>query len=177
MDKYPPFASAVDTFRQFLRSQVNSDVIRWIWREDVLTRRAPGSQSSWTRPIYVEPAAASNESLVEQYYHIGVQRGFGVALCVLCIAAGQACCYIYIPDDEKDAEYRLMTGSVKFQIPSPPPTATIAGSPVWRFFLRRCIGTPDNNWINDVPSRISAARLLVAEGGPANAPRHRAGGR
>jgi hypothetical protein len=160
MNTCPPFASAVETFRQFLRTQANIETIRWIWREDVFTRRAPGSHRSWTRPIYVNLTAASDESLVERYYQIGVQRGLGVALCVLCIVRGRACCHIYIPDDQIDAEQRMMMGSLKFQVPSPPPIAAIAGSPVWRFFHRLLIGAPNNAWINDVPSRIDTERLL-----------------
>jgi hypothetical protein len=160
MDVCPLFASAVETLRQFLRAQANTNSIRWIWREDVFTRRAPGSCRSWVRPIYVNITAKSDERLVGGYYQHGVDKGLGVALCVLCIVAGHACCYIYIPENQTDAEYRMMSGLLKCQIPSPPPIAAIARNPLWRFFYRFLIGVPNNAWINDVPSRIDAERLL-----------------
>ena len=41
---YPPFDETIEAFRQFLRKQGRSEEIRWLWREDICTRRAPGSR-------------------------------------------------------------------------------------------------------------------------------------
>ena len=97
MDKTPPFASAVDTFREFLRGQGVSDSIRWMWRDFIFTRRAPGSRKSWNRPIYLDAALTADVGDVERYYNLGVDRGLGLAVCVFCLADGAPCCYVYLP--------------------------------------------------------------------------------
>ena len=50
---YPPFGEVVESFRRFLRDQGFSDTIRWVWRENICSRRAPGSQRSCNRTVYV----------------------------------------------------------------------------------------------------------------------------
>ncbi len=155
MGKSPPFPSAVETFRSFLRGEGISDSIRWIWRDSIYTRRAPGSQRSWTRPIYLDERLTANLDDVERYYELGLDRGLGIALCVFCIAEDEPCCYIYIPSGETDASYRMMT-SLKCQIPTSPPTALVVRHPVHRAILRWLVGVPDNSWINDVPTHAEA---------------------
>ena len=50
-------------------------------------------------------------SLVERYYPIWCRTGvLAWNLCVLCIAGGHACCYIYMPEDQTDAEQQMMRG-------------------------------------------------------------------
>ena len=155
MDKIPPFASAIDTFLGFLRGQGVSDSIRWIWRDFIYTRRAPGSRRSWTRPIYVDGNESAELADVERYYNRGVDRGMGIALCVFCIADDMPCCYVYIPEDETDASYRMMT-SLKCQLPTPPPSARLVCNPLRRAVLRVFTRPSPSPWINDVPTLAEA---------------------
>jgi hypothetical protein len=158
MDVFPPLEAAMATFRGFLLREGLANAIRWIWRDNVYTRRAPGSYRSWRRPIYLNLDGTADTSLVGRYYRWGVGRKLGIALCVFCVADGQPCCYVYLPEDETDAEYRMMT-SLKYQIPSPVPVATIVANPLRRWLLRTFVGTSDNPWLNDLPKRVCAERL------------------
>ena len=155
MDKNPPFASAVDTFRVFLRGEGVSDSIRWIWRDFIYTRRAPGSRHSWTRPIYLDGRQSADIVDVERYYDRGIDRGLGIALRVFCVADGSPCCYIYVPEDETDAEYRMMT-SLKCWLPTPPPTAKLICNSIHRAVLRLFLRPSVNSWIEDVPTLAEA---------------------
>lgn len=155
MEKTPPFDSAVDTFRSFLRGEGVSDSIRWIWRDFIYTRRAPGSRKSWTRPIYLDGKQSAEIEDVERYYNRGIDRGLGIALCVFCIADGTPCCYVYVPEDEADASYRMMT-SLKCQLPTPAPTARVVANPLHRAMLRLFLRPSCNSWIKNVPSLVDA---------------------
>ena len=157
MDKTPSFASAADTFRAFLRGEGVSDSIRWIWRDFIYTRRTPSSQRSWMRRIYLDGQQSAEIVDVERYYNRGIDRGLGIALCVFCIADDVPCCYVYVPADETDASYRMMT-SLKCQLPTPAPTARLVRNRLRRAVLRLLLRPPDSSWINDIPT-LAEARL------------------
>jgi hypothetical protein len=155
----PRFGEAIESFRRFLRDQDCSDKIRWLWREDIRTRRAPGLQRSWHRPVYVNLVDPSETSLVERYYNYGVSRNLGIVLEVFCIAAGHSCCFVYVPEDETDASYHMLSG-LKLTIPAQPTVARGVTNRLLWAALRLFIGTSHNVWIRDVPNRIDAERLL-----------------
>lgn len=156
MDKAPPFASAVESFSAFLRHENASDSIRWIWRDFIYTRRAPGSRRSWTRTIYIDGKRSADLADVERYYNRGIDRGMGIALCVFCLTDGIPCCYIYVPKDETDASCRMMT-SLKCQLPIPPPTAKLVRNPFLRSALRLFLRPSAISWIGDVPTIAEAS--------------------
>ncbi len=156
---YPPFGEAIESFRRFLRDQGYSDRLRWLWREDICTRRAPGSQRSWNRRVYVNLVGPSETSLVERYYNYGVGRNLGIALEVFCIAAGHSCCFVYVPEDETDATYRMLSG-LKLTIPTQPAVARGVTNPLLWTALRLFISTRHNVRIRDAPSRIDVERLV-----------------
>lgn len=156
---FPPFGEAVESFRRFLRNQGCNDTIRWLWREDICTRRAPGSRRSWNRTVYVNLTGPSQTSLVERYYDYGVRRNLGIALEVFCIAAGNPCCIVYVPEDETDASYRMLSG-LKLSVPTQPVLARGVTHPWLWASLRLLIGTPNNAWIQDVPRRMDAERTV-----------------
>ena len=107
---YPPFDEAIEIFRRFLRDQGCSDKMRWLWRADICTRRAPGSQQTWNRSVYVNLSGPSDTSLIERYYKYGVSRNLGLVLEVFCLAAGHSCCFVYVPEDTTDADDRMIGG-------------------------------------------------------------------
>ncbi|MEZ6055067.1 MAG: hypothetical protein R3C01_00020, partial [Planctomycetaceae bacterium] len=76
---------------------------------------------------------------IRVYYDIGVERGLGIALSVFCIADGCPFCYVDLPEDQTDAEYKMM-GSLKCSIPDPTPPATLVRSSwfasAMRLFIR-----------------------------------------
>lgn len=155
MNPLPPFVDALTSFKGFLRTQGVSDDIRWIWRNSVISRRCPGSRKSANRPIYIDSTHLAAESDIEAYYGIGVDRDLGIALSVFCVAEGLPYCYVYIPEDETDASYRMMS-SLKCSIPEPIPTATLIRSPLLTRIFRYFLPAPANAWtINDIPLRPS----------------------
>ena len=155
---YPPFVEAVASFRRFLGDQGLSNAIRWLWREDICTRRAPGSRQTWNRSVYVNLSRTSDASLVERYYHYGVGRDLGLALEVFCVAAGHSCCFVYVPEDETDASYRMLAG-LKLTVPTSPTMGRGIRNPLVWAVLRFFIGRSDDYWIHDVPRRIDAVRV------------------
>lgn len=158
MSNCPPFAEAVQSFRRFLADQGCSDQIRWIWREDICSRRAPGSQRSWNRSVYVHLAGTSETSLVERYYNSGLNRGPGLSLEVFCVAAGLSCCFVYVPEDEEDASYRMISG-LKLSVPTSPILAVAVRHSLLWMSLRLIIGTSNSTWIQDLPRKGNAERV------------------
>ena len=156
MQPPPPFDDAVSTFRNFLTSQKMSDSLRWIWRDTIISRRGAGTRRTATRPIYIDEARVADESEIRDYYQLGVDRNLGIALAVFCIVDGQPYCYVDLPEDATDAEYKLM-GPLKCAIPDPTPVATLIRFR-WRAALMRIFTRiPPTAWItNNVPLRPAA---------------------
>src|ERR1700733_2701022 len=97
----PPFEDAVARLRAFLATEGFKTDITWISRADVLEQ--------WPK-LYVKVPLPNERSLAEETYNEGVRRGLGVELSVFCFVAGSPCCYVWIPKDEIDAEYRMLGG-------------------------------------------------------------------
>jgi hypothetical protein len=156
MQPSPPFDDAVLTFREFLRSQNVSDTLRWIWRDAIISRRGAGSRYLATRPIYIDDSRVASEASIRDFYNVGVERNLGIALSVFCIADGCPYCYVDLPEDQTDAEYKMM-GSLKCSIPDPTPPATLIRA-LWLASIMRCfVRKPSTAWITDnVPLQPSA---------------------
>jgi len=174
MQTSPPFDEALETFRGFLRSQDVSGSLRWIWRDAVISRRGSGSYRSANRPLYLDASRLATETEILDYYNVGVARNLGIALSVFCIAESLPYCYVELPEDETDAEYKMM-GSLKCSIPNPTPMATLIRSPfvasVMRFFIR----IPSTAWIRKTcrsgrsPARRGVQHSICRKG-PAGTP-------
>lgn len=106
----PPFTDAAEQFRSFIDSQGHDADIAWIFRQDVVEL---GGQ------IFVRQPLLNNESLVEAKYEEGVERGLGVSLQVFCWLDGRPLCYIWLPEDQVDADYRMLSG-LKMSVPADP---------------------------------------------------------
>jgi hypothetical protein len=124
----PTFAEAVVRLRGFLLSQKLSSQPLWVFREDV---------TSYKRRVLVkEPVPPENQKLVELYYELGRQRGYGVRIEVLCLLHKRPCCYIWLPQDRMDAEYALMLfSSLIISVPTELPEARPVTSELkWRAY-------------------------------------------
>ncbi|MEZ6130055.1 MAG: hypothetical protein R3C59_15330 [Planctomycetaceae bacterium] len=149
----PPFDEAVSVLRNFLRQQGHNDNVHWIWRYSIISRRGSGSHKSANRRIFIDRHALADDDSIRKYYDTGVERGFGIALRVFCLADGCPLCYIYIPEDKTAAEYAMMS-SLKCSIPTPCPAATFVNYRFVAAILRLFIKTPTTAWItNEVPLR------------------------
>lgn len=107
----PVFSEAAREFSGFLVSQGVSAELLWVFREDVCWYRQ--------RLLVKVPVPEENTSIVQALYERGVERGLGVRLEVLCVLAGRPCCYIWLPADEEDASYAMLTG-LKMGLPIRP---------------------------------------------------------
>ena len=105
----PPFADAVVQFRQFLVSQRVPSELLWVFREDVTSRER--------RILVKEPLPLENERLVASLYERGCQHGLGVQIDAFCLLSSRVCCYIWMPEDESEAEYQMISG-LKLSVPT-----------------------------------------------------------
>ena len=96
----PDFRDAVEQLKDFLASQNLSPELLWIFREDVV----------WYKQcIFVkEPLPQGNEIVAESLYERGRQRDLGIRLETLCLLGSHPCCYVWLPEDQMDAEYALL---------------------------------------------------------------------
>lgn len=109
-----PFDAALERFRQFDAGQGLPAQVVWVFREDVTSRR---------RRIAVRwPVAPDNEAVARKRYGVAVRRGLGLRLEVLCLLGGVSCCTIWVPNDDLDASYAMLSG-LKLSVPTNPITA------------------------------------------------------
>ncbi|MBT6495404.1 MAG: hypothetical protein HOL01_12705 [Planctomycetaceae bacterium] len=92
---------------------------------------------------------------MERRYEEGVRRGLGINLHVFCYLNARPLCYIWLPEDETDAEYRMLTG-LKLSAPSEPGRQTVVGIRwklrwVWLRWMERRISK--HRWADDIPKQ------------------------
>jgi hypothetical protein len=141
----PSFEEASARLRAFLDNQsLNSDLL-WICREVFLEQ--------WPK-LYVKLPMHNECCLAERIYDEGLRRGIGVELQVFCFVEGRPCCYVWIPKDEIDASYRMLSG-LKLCIREPGRQIVVPVKSRFRWFwlnwfsfrhLRR-------SWAEDIPER------------------------
>ena len=144
--KLPSFEEATANLRSFLTIQgFNSDIV-WICREAVLVQ--------WPK-LYVRTPLQNESLLVERIYNEGVRRGLGVELQVFCFVGGCPCCHIWIPQDETDANYRMLVG-LKLCIREPNVRETLVpvkNGFVWYWLNYFRFENRSRSWADDIPSR------------------------
>jgi len=95
------FDEALEDFREFLSGQGLSPDLVWVFREDVIFQR---------EHIFIKsPIPAENEARAKACYELAQKRNFGVNLRAFCLLEVYPCCYIVLPEDDMDAERKLMS--------------------------------------------------------------------
>ena len=95
------FDEACSALTDFLRSQAQSSELLWICREDVTGRR---------RRLFVHPSPpAGNRGLYQHHFEAGIRQARGIRFDVLCFAAGRACCYVWVPEDDVSASQAMLS--------------------------------------------------------------------
>jgi len=112
MSDIPPFDQAVARYQDFLASLRLPGEIQWIFREDI-------SVKYWGRTWVRVPIPAINLVCARQLYDVGRQRDIGVLLNLFCILNQTACCYVWIPNNEEEANRMLLRG-LKLSVPNSP---------------------------------------------------------
>jgi hypothetical protein len=141
----PVFGEAARQFGGFLVSQRLSPDLLWVFREDVCGRNQQ-------LPVKI-PTPEENAGHVESLYNLGVSRGLGARLDVLCLLGSRPCCYVWLPSDEEDASYAMLSG-LKFSVPTEPMVAqAVESSLPWRVYKWLERGEAFKGIVEQVPPR------------------------
>lgn len=143
----PCFEDAAASFRQFIESQGHCPRLCWIFREDVVERR---------RRLFVRMPGAESEAEAKRLYDEGVRRGLGVALEVFCFIGWRPLAYVWLPQDEEDASYRMLSG-LKMSVPVGEEYRTIVEvRSSLRWMLLRWLESRDGKYkrADQIPRRI-----------------------
>ena len=150
----PPFDEALDSFQAFLAKEGLSTNIIWIFREDVVI--------VWGH-IYINAPAENAVWLVEQLYRQGQEVGLGIHLNTFCMLEGRPACYIWLPKDKTDAEYRMLSG-LKLSIPaglSRRMATPVANRLRWACLKRSERRLRQSSWADEIriPTMLSMLKL------------------
>ncbi len=124
----PPFHGAFAQLQEFIAKQGLSPDLLWIFRQDVVRLR---------RQTYIKVPVPNNEPLAESLYNSGRPNGLGIHLSVFCLLRGRPCCYVWLPSDSTDAEYRMLSG-LKLSVPVEQDVATPVRSRLRWKWLKWC---------------------------------------
>jgi hypothetical protein len=146
----PSFEQAIERFKGFMAAQGFPQDLRWVFAGDVTSKE---------RKIWVRlPLKEDNPDCARRHYDLGLQRGLGIRLAVLCVIDNISYCYVWLPKDALDAEYALLAGGLKLSVPTNLPVACKARSGlVWR--LRTWLNRPSHvrGVFSEIPDRSEAA--------------------
>jgi hypothetical protein len=143
------FDEALDNFREFLLSQGLSTNVIWMFCEDVIFQ---------SDHIFVKtPVSIENELRAEDCYKLGQKRNFGIALQAFCLFESKICCYIYLPEDDIDAQYSLMSNEVlkygvRANLKDAEPTSSLLK---WKVMKLLNPKLHFSNFDNHMPSKVS----------------------
>jgi len=143
------FDEALEQFREFLSSQGLSNVLVWVFREEIICQRE--------RIFIKTPVPAKNEALAKACYELGQKRNFGVNIHAFCLLESRPCCYVVLPEDGVDAERMLIPrASVKYSVVTDLIKAEPVSNPVKWHALRLLNHKSRIDWFNEyIPSRYT----------------------
>lgn len=121
----PPFHQAVELLVSFLATQGHQMSVIWVFREDLQMARSR-VQVRW-------PVSAENDSFAREAYERARTRGLGVELRGVCRLADSACCYVWAPRDDTEAEYAFLpAGELKIALPTAFHDGEVVGASSWK---------------------------------------------
>jgi hypothetical protein len=152
----PSFDGAVARLRRFAESQGASADLFWVFREYVTTFRD-------AECIRV-PVPAENAELARAYYEFGRDQALGVTLGVLCQLGGRSACYVWVPSDESEAEYRLQGRGLKLCVHKGRGGTNRSGVPVQSYLAWKYRCWRSRRWAhwNGLSSRREARERMRA---------------
>ena len=123
-DPPPTLEEAEDRFSAFLASQSYPKTVCWLRQGDVLVDK---KRHFWIRVDLGQGAKAA-----AQRYSQGLERKLGVELRVICATEAQTFATVFVPQDDLDAQYRLIARGLKLSCPVERyPTSTIRNPLKW----------------------------------------------
>jgi hypothetical protein len=107
----PPITlyAAQEKFSHFLASQNHPSAICWVERSEVLV--------DTKRRYWVRPRQSMTTRRAALRYAEGLERNLGIELRAMCATETETFASVFIPEDERDAQYHLMGGGLKLSCP------------------------------------------------------------
>lgn len=148
MTDIPLFEDAARQFREFLEREGFVGDLLWIFREDVAVDREG-------RVSVRLPLPSENPDRARAEYERGRQGGIGVHLSVFCSLESKPCCFVWVPQTERDAESAMVSG-LKLSAPKSPRTARAFKESLANRVLTWLGSDPQGDpWLEELPRRSS----------------------
>jgi hypothetical protein len=128
----PPqtLSAAEETFRTFLATQNYPKTIFWVRPGDVVV--------DTSRHYWVRKRGAKGARYAAQRYSVGLERNFGVKLQAICATESETFASVLVPEDDVDAQYRLMERGLKLSCPAERnATSTVTNPLKWKLLWWR----------------------------------------
>jgi len=119
---------AKQKFRGFLRSQNYPEAICWLIPGDVLASAGP--------QYWVRKSGAGAEQYRANRYAQGVDRNLGILVEAVCATETETFASVFIPEDDADAQHRLMGPLLKLSCPVQRHSTTEVTNPLYWLWLR-----------------------------------------
>jgi hypothetical protein len=152
-----PFEEAVSGLRELMRSCGVSDEIVWLFREDILT-----TGGEYGPPDYHFKninQSIGKEEQARRYYKPGQDKGLGVCLRAFISLGDKVGCWVEIPEDELDGEYKMIpVWGLKYSCVENMQEAAIVKNPIKWWLLRAISDSRKDGWLADLPSKYSSSR-------------------
>jgi len=141
------FEEAEEAFRNFLADNEAPTELLWVFREDVIPE-GYGNMAIRT------PLPTDNHERAKKCFELGKKRNLGVAFLAFCKLDGATCCFVQLPEDDRDAQYKSMGNRyLKLSRTTMPEARAISNSVLWKirelFVNRKDYG----GWDDMIPSR------------------------
>jgi len=140
------FDEAEALFRRFLSENGHPPKLKWVFAEDVLLDG---------RSVIIRvPLPDENHARARECYELGIARNLGINIHGLCLSDGEICCYVQLPEDDVDAQYKLLDPKfVRFSVVIDPNEAIPCRSGIiWKFWKIK-FSNKDTGYEGLIPSR------------------------
>jgi hypothetical protein len=141
------FTEAKTCFQNFLSENNHSTDLVWLFSEDVIWRK--------NQFLINLKSILENEVFAEKIYKKGQERDFGVAIFAFCEFDEKIGCSIILPEDDLDAQYRLMSNeSLKYSFRTEMAKAKlIENALIWKFHKKLASNNIPEIWKDSLPSK------------------------
>lgn len=146
---FPSFETMINSLNNFLAEENCSKNLVWIFREDVIC---------YKKTVFIKyPICYKNSELAKEYYNFGKKNGLGIQLEVFCLLKNCPCCFVWVPKNQLDADYSMLSG-VKMKIPITLLQAkTVTSNIFWKlltWWITIAVAKNKNiSFANEIPSR------------------------
>jgi hypothetical protein len=126
----PTLAIAEQKFSAFLGLQHYPTTICWLEPDGVLVDK--------NRHFWIREKSAKSAEHAALKYSWGLERNLGVELRAICATEAQTFAFMFVPEDDVDAQYHLMGHGLKLSCPAERRSTSTTKNPLrWLLFSLR----------------------------------------